>query len=128
GLFQRLVMGSLLFAVGEIGFAFSNDWIGFVISMIIFTFGEILIIPSEYALVDEITPTGMRGMYYGAQGFSEFGNFMGPWFGSVLLVSFGGEVMFLTMAVFSLVSIAFYWWGRKLNQSNKQTSSVRVSV
>jgi MFS family permease len=128
GLFQRIVMGSLLFAVGEIGFAFSQDWFGFIISMIIFTFGEILIIPAEYAQIDEITPTGMRGMYYGAQGFCEFGNFIGPWFGSVLLVSFGGEVMFLTMALFSLVSIAFYWWGRKLNTTNKHTSSIRVSI
>jgi MFS family permease len=127
-LFRRLVMGSLLFAAGEIGFAFSNGWIGFVISMTIFTFGEILIIPSEYAQIDEITPNGMRGMYYGAQGFSEIGNFIGPWFGGVLLLSFGGEVMFLTMATFSIVSIAFYWFGRKLNQSNKQTSTAHASM
>jgi MFS family permease len=113
GLFQRLVMGSLLFAAGEIGFAFSNGWLGFILSMIIFTFGEILIIPSEYAQIDEITPTGMRGMYYGAQGFSEIGNFIGPWFGGVLLVSFGGQVMFMTMAVLSLASLLFYAWGRR---------------
>jgi MFS family permease len=127
-LFGRIVIGSLLFAAGEIGFAFSNGWFGFVISMIIFTFGEILIIPSEYAQIDEITPNGMRGMYYGAQGFSEIGNFIGPWFGGVLLVSFGGEVMFLTMATFSLVSIAFYGYGRKLNQRNKQTSTAQASM
>ncbi|MFT4417075.1 MDR family MFS transporter [Fredinandcohnia humi] len=119
GIFQRLVAGSVLFAVGEIGFALSTNWTGFVISMIIFTFGEILIIPSEYAQIDEITPVGMRGMYYGAQGFSEIGNFIGPWFGGILLVSFGGEIMFLTMALFSLLSIVFYAWGRKLNKKRK---------
>jgi MFS family permease len=128
GLFYRLVMGSVLFAAGEIGFAFSQDWLGFIISMVIFTFGEILIIPSEYAQIDEITPRGMRGMYYGAQGFSELGNFIGPWFGGVLLVSYGGEVMFLVMAFFSLVSIAFYGWGRRLYRSKKATSIVRISV
>jgi MFS family permease len=128
GLFQRLIMGSLLFAVGEVGFAFSNDWFGFILSMIIFTFGEILIIPSEYAQLDEISPNGMRGMYYGAQGFSEVGNFIGPWFGGVLLVEFGGQVMFMTMALFSLVSILFYGWGRRVNASCNQDSSIKVSL
>jgi MFS family permease len=113
GLFQRIALGSLLFALGEIGFAFSISWSGLVISMIIFTFGEILIIPSEYAQIDEITPAAMRGMYYGAQGFSEIGNFIGPWFGGILLMSYGGKTMFLTMALFCLISVVFYAWGRK---------------
>ncbi|WP_442600026.1 MDR family MFS transporter [Neobacillus sp. D3-1R] len=125
GLFQRIIMGSLLFAVGEIGFAFSHHNGAFILSMIIFTLGEILIIPSEYAQIDEITPKGMRGMYYGAQGFSEIGNFIGPWFGGVLLVSHGGKVMFLTMALFSLVSIAFYGWGRK---QNKKAPYIPISI
>jgi MFS family permease len=128
GLFQRLLMGSVLFAAGEVGFAFSDGWFGFIVSMMIFTFGEILIIPSEYAQIDEITPNGMKGMYYGAQGFSEIGNFIGPWFGGLLLVKFGGEVMFLTMALFSILSIGFYGWGRKLNGNNKHNSRAEVSV
>jgi MFS family permease len=127
GIFQRLVLGCVLFAVGEIGFAFSTDWTGFIISMVIFTFGEILIIPSEYAQIDEITPAGMRGMYYGAQGFSEIGNFIGPWFGGILLVGFGGEVLFLTMAFLSLGSLAFYAWGRKVNESKRRRVNVQVS-
>ncbi|TKC18337.1 MDR family MFS transporter [Robertmurraya kyonggiensis] len=120
GILYRIALGGVLFAIGEVGFAFSNSWMGLIISMIIFTFGEILIIPSEYAQIDEITPYGMRGMYYGAQGFSEIGNFIGPWFGGILLHSFGGKIMFLTFSMFSLLSIAFYFWGRKLHLS-KQT-------
>ncbi|MFD2442473.1 MDR family MFS transporter [Bacillus sp. CGMCC 1.16607] len=126
GLFSRIVFGSLLFAIGEIGFAFSTSWSGLILAMIIFTFGEILIIPSEYAQLDEITPHGMRGMYYGAQGFSEFGNFIGPWFGGILLASFGGKTMFLTFALFSLVSIVFYGWGRKLHLQKSQYHHVKA--
>lgn len=126
-LFHRFIVGCVLFAVGEIGFAFSNDWSGFIVSMIIFTFGEILVIPSEYAQIDEITPPGMRGMYYGAQGFSEMGNFIGPWFGGLLLASFGGKTMFLTMALFSLASILFYGWGRNLNKNRKQAPHYQIS-
>jgi MFS family permease len=132
GLLTRISLGSLLFAVGEMGFAFSGSWSGFILSMIVFTFGEILIIPSEFAQLDEITPQGIRGMYYGAQGFSEIGNFIGPWFGGVLLLSFGGKTMFLTFALCSLVSIIFYSWGRKLHFNktqliNEKTSSIPAS-
>lgn len=120
GLFQRIVLGSALFAAGEIGFSFSSGWIGFIGSMIVFTFGEILIIPSEFAQLDEITPEGMRGTYYGAQGFSEVGNFVGPWMGGMLLVSYGGKAMFLTMALLALAAVVFYAWGRKLHYGRKQ--------
>jgi MFS family permease len=124
GLFQRITFGSLLFSVGEIGFAFSTGWMGFILSMIVFTFGEILIVPSEYAQIDEITPPGMRGMYYGAQGFGELGNFIGPWLGGVLLVSYGGNTMFLTFAGLALTAIVFYGWGRKLHEASILRTSV----
>jgi MFS family permease len=113
GLFQRIALGCCLFAAGEIGFSLSTNWAFWVISMVVFTFGEILMIPSEYAQVDEITPVGMRGMYYGAQSFSEIGNVIGPWFGGVLLEAFGGRTMFLTMALLCFIGLAFYTAGRK---------------
>lgn len=128
GLLERIAMGSALFAAGEIGFAFSDGWTGFIVSMIVFTFGEILIIPSEYAQIDEITPAGMRGMYYGAQGFSEFGNFLGPWLGGILLAGFGGQIMFLTMAFFSLLSIAFYAWGRSVHAKEAGFQAAKLSI
>lgn len=46
-LFRRLVAGVLLMAAGEVGFAFSAEWGWFVAAMIVFTLGEILIIPSS---------------------------------------------------------------------------------
>lgn len=127
GLFQRIALGSLLFAIGEIGFAYSASWTGFIFFMIVFTFGEILIIPSEFAQIDEITPPGMRGMYYGAQSFSEMGNFIGPWFGGILFVSFGGKTMFLAMALFCLIGVVFYAWGRRVHLMKKQAVSEEAS-
>lgn len=46
-----------------------------IAAMIVFTLGEILIIPAEYAQIDQIAPPRMRGTYYGAQSVSELGNF-----------------------------------------------------
>jgi MFS family permease len=116
-LFRRIALGGLLLAAGEAGFAFSAGWIGFILAMVIFTLGEILVIPAEYAQIDQITPPGMRGTYYGAQSFSELGNFLGPWFGGILLSLYGGKTMFLAMALISVASLLFYWKGRQLYEA-----------
>lgn len=127
-LFQRMALGCILFAAGEVGFASSTGWAGFIVAMIIFTLGEILVIPSEYAQIDLITPQGMRGTYYGAQGFSEFGNFLGPWAGGLVLTSYGGPVMFLMMAALSLISLIFYYKGQQMYQRKKHISETGEGV
>lgn len=113
-LFSRIAVGAVLMAVGEVGFALSGNWSWFVVAMIVFTLGEILIVPAEYAQIDQITPPSMRGTYYGAQSVSELGSFLGPWAGGMVLSAYGGPVMFLVMAVLAMVSIVFYWLGRRL--------------
>lgn len=115
-LLRRLMMGAALLALGEIGFAVASDWTGFILSMAVFTLGEILVLPAEYTLVDRITPPGKRGTYYGAQSMGEFGNFIGPWLGGVLLAGFGGKALFLTMAGIALTSLLFYRKGSQLSE------------
>ncbi|UFJ41458.1 MFS transporter [Brevibacillus humidisoli] len=110
----NIVMGSILLAISELGFAYSGNWTFFILSMIVFTLGEILIVPSEYIIVDRITPDGMRGTYYGAHTFNGFGNFIGPWFGGILLTSYGGATMFQSFGLIALLSIFFFWRGQKM--------------
>ena len=123
-LFNRMIVGSGLLSLGVCGFALSEGWTGFLVSMVIFTFGEIVVVPTEYAQIDLITPNNMRGTYYGVQNFSELGSFMGPWIGGILLASFGGKTMFLTLSVFALFSLVFYSAGWKVYR-NKYSSSIK---
>ncbi|HZG81792.1 MAG TPA: MFS transporter, partial [Brevibacillus sp.] len=113
-LFSRIVAGALLMAIGEIGFAASAEWSWFVAAMVVFTLGEILIVPAEYAQIDQITPAQMRGTYYGAQSISELGSFLGPWVGGMILFGYGGPVMFSFMAFLAVFSLLFYWLGRQI--------------
>jgi MFS family permease len=108
-----IVVGNILFALGNIGYGFSTGWFTFIVSMIVFTCGEILYFPAANLLIDRMAPKGMRGTYYGAQSFQNFGAFLGPWLGGLLLVYFGGSFLFATMAVIMLSSISFYWMGVK---------------
>ncbi|MBN6188806.1 MFS transporter [Aneurinibacillus sp. BA2021] len=115
--FFSIVIGSVLFAVGCICFSLSFNVWTFIVSMVIFTLGEIFIAPAEYAIIDEITPESVRGTYYGAFSFTTLGSFVGPGIAGMLLVRYGGTVMFSVLALVALVSIFFYWRGsvRKMN-------------
>lgn len=121
-LFSRIAGGAVLMAVGEVGFAFSTSWSWLIAAMIVFTLGEVLIVPAEYAQIDQISPANMRGTYYGAQSISTLGSFLGPWAGGMVLSAYGGPVMFLGMAALAIVSLVFYWLGQKLHEKRQQKS------
>ncbi|GED68467.1 MFS transporter [Brevibacillus reuszeri] len=127
-LFSRIAGGAVLMAVGEVGFAFSASWTWFIIAMIVFTLGEILIVPAEYAQIDQISPANMRGTYYGAQSISNLGSFLGPWAGGMVLSAYGGPVMFLVMAGLALVSLIFYRLGQRLHEKKQRGSGAVVEA
>lgn len=127
-LFSRIAAGAALMAVGELGFAFSATWSWFVAAMIVFTLGEILIVPAEYAQIDQISPANMRGTYYGAQSVSMLGSFLGPWAGGIVLHAYGGPTMFVMMGAIAMVSLVFYWLGRRLHEQRSMQESVQVKT
>jgi MFS family permease len=108
-----IIMGNIMFALGDIGFSLSHAPIGFIISMGVFTLGEILNYPSANLLIDKLAPHNMRGTYYGAQTFTNLGQFIGPWIGGFLLSYYGGQPLFLVMAVVTLFGSYFYWRGSR---------------
>lgn len=114
GALNALVIGCLLFLAGELGFLASGGLWGLAISMAVFTIGEILVIPSEYMLVDGIANDHNRGSYFGAHSFSTVGNFVGPTLGGLMLGAFGGPGMFLLFAAFAAVSAILFAIGTRM--------------
>ncbi|MFD2614295.1 MDR family MFS transporter [Paenibacillus gansuensis] len=113
---MAIAVGNLFYALGDVGYAFSSSWWAMILSMIVFTWGEILTFPAGTVLVDRIAPEGMRGTYYGAQQFSSLGHFAGPWLGGFLLQGYGGPTLFIAVAVISVVSILFYRSGERIQE------------
>jgi len=106
-------VGNLLFALGDVGFAFSHSIAMFVISMAVFTLGEILNYPAANMLVDKLAPEHMRGTYFGAQTLTNLGHFMGPWIGGLLLSTYGGSALYAIMAVVTVGGTMFYHIGKQ---------------
>lgn len=114
GTLNALVAGCLLFVAGELAFLASSGFIGLAVAMTVFTLGEILVVPSEYMLVDGIADDRNRGSYFGAHSFSTIGNFVGPTLGGMMLGAFGGPGMFLMFAAFAGASAVLFAIGTRM--------------
>jgi MFS family permease len=60
-----IVAGSLFYAAGMGGFALSRGFVAFLAAMVLFTLGELLLVPTATALVANIAPPAMRARYMG---------------------------------------------------------------
>jgi MFS family permease len=109
-----VVLGAVVLSAGAAGFALSPGMPMLVVSMVVFTLGEVLLVPAEYAIVDSIAPPSMRGAYYGVHSLASVGNLLGPWIGGVILLNRGGPALFYAMAGAALVSMAVFVAGARL--------------
>lgn len=111
GPMRAMVLGCLLFLGGELGFAVATSATMLIGFMVLFTIGEVLVVPAEYVLVDKISNDGNRGAYFGAHSLSSVGNFIGPLFGGLALGAFGGQGMFMLFAILAAGSAVLFALG-----------------
>lgn len=106
-----LAAGLSLFMAGVAGFALSTSLLLWIISMAIFTVGEIIVFPAEYMFIDRIAPDHLRGMYYGAQNLSNLGAALGPVLCGIVLASYPPHYIFYMLALFIVAGGVFYFAG-----------------
>ena len=112
-LMQVMVVGSVFMAAGLIAFSFVSGWATAILAIILLTFGEILIFPSNSMMIDQLAPEHLRGTYFGAAQFRKIGNFLGPIIGGYLLSQYQGQIMFWIIALTTIGSIVFFTAGNK---------------
>lgn len=106
-------IGAALLAIGAVGFALSIGPITYVLAMIVFTLGEVFVVPAEFLLVEGIAPASQRGAYHGAQSVTALGTAGGPILGGWALAQAGVAAPFLLFAVLALWAIATIEAGRR---------------
>jgi MFS family permease len=112
-LFRMLRLGMLFFVIGLMGFCYAQTPVVWALAMIVFTVGEIIIIPVEYLFIDYIAPEDMRGVYYGAQNLSNLGAALGPVLCGVALSLYAPQAMFYLLSLCVVVASLFYFLGSR---------------
>lgn len=91
---RALALGAFLFACGFGALAFTKSYLAVVASVIVWTFGEMVLLPTSGAFVADLAPAAKRGTYMGlySMGFS-VAFAIGPWLGTAVLERFGSTAL-----------------------------------
>jgi len=108
-----LMAGMVLFILGLTGFSLAGSAVGWCLAMLVFTLGEIIVIPAEYMFIDLIAPEHLRGVYYGAQNLSNLGAALGPVIVGFALGHLVPVTVFYLLVLSVILAAVLYWLGTK---------------
>jgi MFS family permease len=102
---RLLIIGSMLFAIGFGALGMIGSPAGVIATVVVWTFGEMMLFPAIAAHLAEIAPENRRGAYMGAYSMSlSLALTVGPWMGTQLLAIFGPATVWSVM--FALGALA----------------------
>lgn len=91
---RGLALGAFLCGAGFGGLAFATEVWGVAGTVVIWTLGEIILLPSTAAYVADMAPPERRGEYMGLYMMTSSLAFtIGPWIGAEILERFGARVL-----------------------------------
>ncbi len=104
---RSFALGSLLFGIGFGALAVVRDASGVILTVVIWTFGEMVLFPAMSAQVSDLAPAGRHGEYMGLYTMAwGFAFLIGPWAGTLVLERCGATVLWLAMLGLGLLSAA----------------------
>jgi len=107
---RTLVSGALLFAAGFGALALVNSPAGVAATVVVWTFGEMILLPGSSAYVADIAPPERRGEYMGLFTMSFSLAFaVGPWVGTNVYERHGPRAVWLGTLALGLLSAALLW-------------------
>ena len=102
-----LLAGCILFALGFGGLAIVASATGVLVTVVLWTFGEMMLFPAMAAYLGDIAPAVQRGAYMGAYSMSlSLALTFGPWAGTQILALFGPTPLWLIMSGFGALAAA----------------------
>ncbi|GGH13022.1 MDR family MFS transporter [Paenibacillus segetis] len=94
-----LIVGSAFISCSLLVFGIFESIVAFMLSVVLFTIGEVLMFTMTDVLVDRIAKPELRGTYFGMFGFNNLGNVMAPLLGGFLLDVIGVQSALLIFAI-----------------------------
>ncbi|MGA7837055.1 MAG: MFS transporter [Ignavibacteriaceae bacterium] len=104
---KSLTIGAILTAIGFGAMTVAHSIPLLILTIIVWTFGEMIVFPASATYVSEIAPAKKRGEYMGFYQMSFSLSFMaGPWLGAIVLENFGSFSLWSGAFVFCIISAA----------------------
>ena len=102
------VAGIICFSISFVGFAYFKELTFLIISMIVFTFGELISITFNTVLLDSFSDSSNKGTIFGISSISGLGQFLGPIIGSMLLTSLN-SFAYVIFSILILICLPLYY-------------------
>lgn len=107
---RTLMLGALLTAGGFGALAFLHGRMAIWITVLVWTFGEMTLMPAMSDHVAHLAPPARRGEYMGLFSMAVSVAFtVGPWFGLLLLGRCGATTLWIFMGLFGALSALAFW-------------------
>jgi MFS family permease len=102
-------LGALLIALGFSGMVAVSGVVTFLLCVVVWTVGEMLLFPATGAYVAEISPARRRGTWMGLYTMSFNAGFaVAPVFGTLVLEEFGPDALWAGAGVLGVMAAAMY--------------------
>lgn len=117
------ILSSFIWAISIILFSQTHSFWGFILSMAVYTFGELSTSGIQQGFVAKIAPERMRGQYFAVSSLRyTFSRMIAPIF-IPMTVWIGYTWTFFVLAILSLLSAGLYWlMFHRLEQGKAQTN------
>jgi MFS family permease len=94
----QILIGIVIFMISNLVGAFAASFSGFVVAMVILTFGEMLIWPAVPSFANHLAPKGREGFYQGlVNSTATGGRMLGPVVGGLIVDAFHMEALFYSL-------------------------------
>jgi MFS family permease len=102
---RALALGALLTALGFGATAFAPNFSVLLLTIVVWTFGEMILLPAAGAYAAEVAPEGQRGRYMGLyQVAFSFSASFAPWIGVRVFEAHGAPVLWIACGVLGAIS------------------------
>ena len=119
---HALALGALLIGIGFGALVLIDGVFGAAVTVVIWTFGEMIFLPASAAYVSDIAPREQAGAYMGlyTMGFS-IALAVGPWVGTAVMERFGSSTVWVGTLICGLITAVMVWFLR-VEQHNEISS------
>lgn len=112
-----LIIGSILMTLSILLFGFSQEIIILCLIMVLFTFGEMIVMTVQDIRIDEIASDQMKGRLYSLMELESIGKLTAPLIGGYIIDTFKtGQDIFMVLSIIASFSVLFFILGLKSNK------------